>query len=280
MADVAAPAAAETQVTSAPVESAVPSVIDLKEDSLVRLPGNKEPVKYGEWFTGFQRKHTEATQARSSLQSQLRDAQAAMEQTRQEAERYRAALNLPQHREDPRKGLREKFSQLPYVKGEEAAQLYEAIANEIDGGRQQLQVRDQAIRLLATELTNVKNALGQVLQKNNIGDFYTKIGRYREELGLPEEANEFLAELYSAYEGDDLDSEFPNIAKKRVEQLTAMVNAMNKKRVEEARRNRFVPGKGGQGVPGKAGLPDTSKMNAKDTADALFEAMQSVGDDT
>lgn len=265
--------------TAAPAPAA-PSPVSIKDDLEVILPGNEKPVKWGEWFGNYQRKHTEATTARSSLQAQLKEAQGQIENTRREAERYRQALNLPQHREDPRKGIRDKVGQLAYLKGEDAANLYQSIAEEIDSSRQALSVRDEAIRLMAGEMSQLKQVLGQVLHRHNLGDFNTKIAKYREELGLPEEAQEYLSELYSAYEGDDLDSEFPNIAKKRIEQLQAMFRAVDKKRVEEARRAKFVPGKGGQGVPGKSGLPDTSKMSSKETADVLFEAMQAMGDPT
>lgn len=278
----APPSGQEVQPQGQPATDikAEPSVVELKEDMLVKLPGSDKPTKYGDWFRGFQGRYTEATQARSALQREVQAQRERLEALQQEAQRYRAALDLKPPQENPANKLREQLKGLPYLKGEEAAQLAEALYGEVEGTSKKLQVRDQAIRLLAQELVQMKEMLGGLTSRAAETDFQSKIERYRAQLGLPEESRDFLSELYSAYTGDQWDEEFPEVARQRWEQLQGLFTTLQKKRVEDARRARFIPGKGGQVTPGKGGPIDTSQMSAKEAADALFETFVRPGEDS
>lgn len=246
-----------------------PSYIDLKEDSLVRLPGNEKPVKYGEWFRDFQGKHTKATQDRSRFEKDLSSREAELKATREEVERYRQALGTPrQEKVDPGAA----FQELPYIKGQEAAQLARNFQSELERRDQNQTAILTVVKAMAQKMADQEAALNSVKGRFGQTDFKSKIAKYRADLELPDEAGEYLEELYSAYEGEDLDTEFPNIAKKRFEQLSAMVRQMDKKRFEAARQKPFVAGKGGNASPSKP--LDLSRMTSRETADTLWAAMQ------
>lgn len=245
---------------TATAEPSTPTPIELKDDSFVKLPGSDKPVKYGEWFRGFQGKYTQATQERERLKAEA-------ERWRQEAQK--SGQPRPQAPQNPKAALVEKLKALPYVNGQEAAELVDSISSDI-------QVRDQAIKLLAGKLGEVMQTVQQLNQRRGVEDFQSKIGKFHSELGFPPEAKDFLEILYSAYEGEDLDEQFPTIAREQWEKLQAIVRAQDRKRVEEAKQKRFVPAKGGFGSPSKP--LDTSRMSAKETADLLWDQLQAQGE--
>lgn len=249
--------------------STTPSVIELSDDSLVKFPGSDKPTKYGEWSRDFQAKHTKANQDRSRFEKDLSARDAELRSAREEMERYRAALGQPSQREKPDPGA--AFQDLPYVKGQEAAQLARQVQAEFDRRDKDQQTLLQVTKLIASKLAETQQALDSVKGRFATSDFQTKISKYQKELDLPEEAGEFLQELYSAYEGEDLDQEFPNIARKRWEQLSALVRTQDKKRLDAARQKHFTPGKGGQGTPSKP--LDMSRMTPKEIADTVFPSL-------
>ena len=117
--------------------------------------------------------------------------------------------------------------------------------------------------------------LVQGLQTNHVNtSFDSKISKWVADTGLPVEATDFAKELYLAYEGDDLDSEFPTILKNRWEQVVGLARAAEQKRIESARKLPFVPGRGGQGVPSKPLTDKLAKASPAQVADELWDAMQ------
>ena len=68
------------------------------------------------------------------------------------------------------------------------------------------------------------------------------LDKVRNDLGLPEAAQEWLQDLYAAYEGEDLEAEFPNLAQKRVDGLRKAFQESAKAQ-EDAVKSKQIPGK-------------------------------------
>ena len=103
-------------------------------------------------------------------------------------------------------------------------------------------------------------------------DFDGKISNWLKEGGYPSEAADLAKEIYLAYEGDDLDNEFPQIFANRWEQIQQIIDSQRKAKVEAARRP-LLPGRGGNGVASKPiGLKGNE--SSKQLADTLWDAMQ------
>lgn len=266
---VQASAQAENQgANPAAGSEATPSPVELKDDILVRLPNNKDAVKFGDWFKGYQAQHTKATQSLSKLQADFERVKQEREQERRELDGFRQAAGRQPSTPSPTQTLAEQLKGLPYLKGEEGAALLGRVQEEIQARDQKFGTAMGVIKMLAEKLQQTNQLVESMNNRFRTQDFDAKIGKYREDLGLPAEAKDFLTELYLAYEGDDLDSEFPNIARSRWEQIQSLVRAADRAKVAEARKNRFVPGKGGVGSPSKP--LDTSRMSPRELADAMW----------
>jgi hypothetical protein len=268
------PSGSSSSSTPAPNPNA-PSVIELSDDSLVRLPGQKEPVKYGDHYRNFQSQFTKKAQEAKQLQQRYQEA----ERQRQEYERRVREYESRNRSQQPNPGndLRNRLSQLQYLSGEDAAAVVEHLQQTHESAIQQ---RDAALALMAQQLIKINNVVKQLHSRSAGSDFDGKIARYVKDLGLPEEATELAKEIYLAYEGDDLDSEYPNILRTRWQQIEAAITASQKRKVDEARQRRpFLPGKGGQGSPSKP-LEGFSKASAKDIADHLWPGMVDGGIET
>lgn len=250
-----------------------PQPIQLTEESLVQLPGSEKPTKYGEWFRGFQSKHTKATTELAELQRKFQQIESERQRERQELDRFRQAANpQPQSRA---KSLLDQIRERSYLTGEDASTALENVLNEVGGGFQR---RDAALTLIANKLAQLDEVVNQLNNQHATQQFSSKIKAVLDKMGLPEEAMDLAQEIYLAYEGDNLDQEFPTIFENRWKQLQNLVNNINKAKVNEAKQRKFVPG---QGPVGSAGKPiDISRMGAKDTADLLWETMVNGGEDT
>lgn len=247
------------------------SPITLSDDMEVIPPGRDKPVKYGEYFKSFQSQFTKTAQERADLQRQLEAIKTERQRDTEELQRLRQSQQ-PAAGQDPRSTLISKIKSLPYLNGQDAAEVVESILGEVSSQQQALQMRDMAIRLLNQRFQELDKTVGQLSNQNNQAGFKSKMETFRTQLDLPVEAKEWLEELYLAYEGDDLDQEFPKIAKGRWEQLQTLLRAQDQNKVQQARTNRFTPPKGGNGTP-NAPL-DFSKMNPKQMADHLWASIQ------
>jgi len=76
------------------------------------------------------------------------------------------------------------------------------------------------------------------------------VQKVRDELGLPDhpEAKELLMDIYASHEGDDLDQEFPNIARRRIDGLRQMFRELDRQEAQRA-KERLIPGRGGNAAP-------------------------------
>lgn len=273
--DVQIPDGSSSTVGTAP---GTPQVIDLTDDSMVRVPGQKDPVKYGEYYRGFQSQFTRKAQeaARAAERSQQLE-QAIRE--RDERLAYFQRQQQSAQQAAPGQALREKLAQLPYLSGQQAAEVIEHVGGQFEQFGQALQERDAALVLLTRQLMQVNQVVNSLKDRTSTSDFDGKIHSYVESLGLPNEAEELAKEIYLAYEGDDLDDEFPQILRTRWEQIENAIRQRDRQKVEAARRGPFVPGKGGAGTPSSP-LNNLSRASARDIAESLWPGMVDGGPET
>jgi len=254
--------------------------ISLSDDSLVTFKGVDKPVKFGEHYRGLQSQLTKTAQERSRLQQELERVKSEQARYQQASQQRQQGMGTQQARQA---SIAEQLRSLPYLNGNEAARVVESIESQIGDMRSGSQQQIQALAVLAYQLKQMQDQQRELVQQRRMTDFQGKLGKWREELNLPEAEGiqDWLHETYVAYEGDDLDERFPDIAKKRWEQLAAAVRASDKRRAEELRKQRFVPGKGGEARPSKGLDERLDRASPKEAADILFENfVAGAGDST
>lgn len=262
--------AGDQGVTPTQTPAAEPTPIELRDDSLVKIPGSDKPVKYGEHYRGLQGQLTRASQRAAELERKYAQAEAVAREREQQLQRY----NTPREQHvNPAADLVGKLKSLAYLTGEDAASMVETIVNQVGQFGTEFQRRDAAIMLLYNQIKRMSDQVNG-LQSNHLNSsFESKISRWVGDLGLPVEATDFAKELYLAYEGEGLDDEFPTILKNRWEQITGLSRKAEQARIAQARQLPFVPGKGGQGVPSKPLTDRLAKASPKEVADELWDAM-------
>lgn len=247
-----------------PSQSAEPSVLEISDPNvLIKYPGADKPVKFSEYGRQFQAQATRAQQERARIAAELQR-EREMRQ-RYEAERQRAQGQNQGAEQDPYEQLR----QLPYLSGEQAAGVIQNIATQIGQ-------RDQIILGLAKELQKVQRIVSGLNETHSSQAFDAKISKFLQDGGYDPEWADFAKELYLAYEGDDLDYEFPNILAKRIEQAERLLTKRREAAVRAAKPAPFLPGRGGDGRPSKP-LQLNPAASAKETADMLWESLQRSG---
>jgi hypothetical protein len=237
---------------------AEPSVIDIDENALIRVKGSDKPVKYGDHVKGFQSQFTKASQRAAALERQLQAREAEFKRYQQEREQAQRPNSQP----DPYAAI----EQLQYLSGKDAANLARQI-------RQDLSQRDQIHMATFKKLQQLDQVLNGLTRNQANTAFENKISKWLSEGGYGEEYADFAKELYVAYEGDDLDEQFPSILKSRVDQLRKAITAETQAKLRQARPNPFVPGKGGVSGPSKP-LEFKGNESAKEMADRLFDTFR------
>ena len=253
-----------------------PTIFDLSDDSLVRVKGQGEPVKFGELSKRQQADYTRKTQQAQQLQ-----ATAARERQQLAAERSRLegiAASLVQRQQgrggeqvDP---FMAELGAAEFIDGKTAVKLVQALQS---GGFEPIanaiKERDKVISQLYQHVVQLSNTVKEMGGRFGQTDFDGKINRWLEEGGYPAEAADLAKEIYLAYEGEDLDNEFPQIFQQRWNQIQSILDKQRQAKVEAARRQPMLPGRGGNGAASKPiGLKGNE--NAKTLADTLWDAMQ------
>jgi hypothetical protein len=244
---------------------AEPQVIEIAdENALIKAPGLDKPVKYSEHVKGFQSQFTKASQRAAQLEKQLQERDARLKQIEaQQAQAARQTQNQGQN------DVYAALEALPYLDGKQAAEVVRGIASE-------LQQRDQFLAGMARYIKQMEAKVSQLYENHTTSNFDSKITKVIGDLGYGPEFTDLAKEIYLAYEGDDLDAEFPNILKQRVDQVEQAIEARKRAALERNRQNRFVPGKGGQAGPNKP-LQFKGNESAKDIAETLFATFQGSG---
>lgn len=243
-----------------PTTPAEPTVYDLKDDALVRVNGQGEPVKFSA-IRGFQSQWTKASQEAARLKQQLteRDNRLRQIEQAQQQERQRQAAGQSQD-------FYSQLRQAPYLTGEDAAGFFERIESGWE-------TRDKISLALVKKVQDLERTLSGLNESHVGSQFDSKIQRWVGELGLPPEASDLAKEIYLAYEGDDLDNEFPTILRNRWEQMVRVIQASQAAKVAANRKQPFIPGKGGGTGPSR-GLQLDPRMSASQVADELWPMFQ------
>jgi uncharacterized protein YukE len=231
--------------------------LDIDENRLIRIKGSDKPVKFGDHVRTFQSQWTKAAQEAARLKQ-------ALTQRDQELQRIRNAAQGNQgNGQGQSEDVLSKLKALPYLSGEQAVEVVSQIGDQI-------KQRDMITLALLKQVQTMKNQLGQVYGNYQTAGFDSKISRFMEQEKIPKELAQRVKELYTAYEGDDLDQEFPAILRGWYEDINKVLDA-NRQAAVRAARNPFLPGKGGNGSPSK---PLTFKGNESPKAitDALWNS--------
>lgn len=239
-------------------ESNSPEPIDLSDvNRLVKLPGVEKPVKWSDHVKGFQSQFTKASQEVARLKAAMAERDRQIEAYRQSQQQAQA-----QPQNQAQNDVYGQLRALPYLSGERAAEVIEGIGA-------QFQQRDQ-ILLAALKQMKQMQQIVMNLQENHTGTaFENKISNWLREGDYPEGIKEWAKELYLAYEGDDLDQEFPNILAKRWAEVQSAIKAQQTAKVNAARKAPFIPGKGGNTGPSK-GLEIKPDASPQEIADLLW----------
>lgn len=230
-----------TDSQQATTDSSAPDVYDLTDgERLIRVKGSDKPVKFSDHVRGFQSQFTKASQEVSRLKQQIAERDRQIQAHQQAVQQQQSQPSNTQNSNDVYGQLRA----LPYLSGERAAEVIEGISG-------QFQQRDQ-ILLAALKQMQQMQKIVMNLQENHTGAaFDAKISNWLKEGNYPDGLNDWAKELYLAYEGDDLDQEFPNILAKRWSEVQKAIEASKAAKVNAARKVPFIPGKGGNTGPSK-----------------------------
>ena len=237
---------------------AEPQAIDLDENALIRIKGSNKPVKFGEHVRGFQSQFTKASQKAAELERQLQARDAQLQ--RYEQARQRAS----QQGQQP--DVFESLRALPYLKGEDAVEIVQSIG-------QQIQQRDQVLLAALQQMQQMQRVLSGLNDTSTEASFDAKITRFLSEGGYDAGLKNFAKELYVAYEGDDLDQDFPRILKERLDEIQTVLDTQKQAKLRAARGMPFVPGKGGQAGPSKP-LTLAPDASPRMIADQLWDQLQ------
>jgi hypothetical protein len=252
-----------------PVGGTPSDAIALTPESLIRVPGQDQPVKYSDFIGGyvpkadFTRAQQRVAAERDALQRQMQ------EQEQRFATAARALLARLQGGGtaagapgapggaggNALDAMLAGLESQPYVDGATAANLLRNLVQQnVLPLATALKQRDQALKLLFERLQAIDGTVGQLRNQTTNEEFQAKLAKARSDLRLPDDpvVNELLQDVYLSHEGEDLDQEFPNMVKARFEGLRKLIRDLDKREAEEARAARIgIPGKGGQAVPGR-----------------------------
>jgi len=255
--------AADSGAGGNPAPVADPTPIELSDDALIKVKGSDKPVKFGEHVRGFQSQFTKASQRAAQLERQLQEHQAKVKAYEQQLQQRQSQQGGQQ--EDVFAALR----QLPYLSGEDAVEVVQSIG-------EQIRQRDQVLMGALRKIQQMEQLVGGLTQNYSTTSFDQKINRWLSEGGYPPEAANLAKEIYLAYEGDDLDDEFPRIFEQRWNEITKIIEARKAAAVQAARRPAFVPGKGGAAGPSKP-LEMKPNATAKEIAEQLWGSWNETG---
>jgi len=237
--------------------------VALSPESYIRVPGQDRPVKYSDFINGYVSK-ADFTRAQQRIAAERDAAQKSAKDT--EAKFANAARQVLARLGQGGQGnaqpapnsLQAVLGQLeaqPYVDGPTAAGLFRnLIESNVLPLANAIKQRDQVLDLLYKRLQALDGNVSTLRNRTTNEEFMGRLAKVRGELALPEDpvVGEFLQDIYLSYEGEDLDQEFPRMAKERFDALRTLFREMDRREADEARNARVgIPGKGGAATPGK-----------------------------
>ena len=234
----------------------------------------------GAWPAEVQAEFTKKTQAlaeeRRGWENDRFQQQQQMQQYQQQLQQYANQMQQQQHQSQQQghaaqqQGLLDQLRTMPYLDGNTAAQLMERIMGEgISPLQQQLQQRDQTLAQMHKEYKALKEQVGSSQTRNAEAELNGRFQTLREEHGLPDEpwANDYLKDVYFSHEGKDLNKQYPEMVRTRLETMRKGFREMDR-RVAEKAKTTALPFKGGEAslTSGK----DGGYKTAQERADELW----------
>jgi len=221
-----------------------------------------ESSSSGSWPADAQAEYTRKTQAlaeerkqwESERTKQTQQLQQYAQQMQQQQYARQAAQNQAQSQQQGQQSqsnMLDQLRQMPYLDGNTAEQLMERMVNEgINPLNQALQQRDQALAKLYKDYKELRDNVGASQGKQAEKDLDTRFLKIREEQGLPDSdvVNELMRDVYYSHEGDTLDTEYPEMLRKRWEGIQKAVRDADRAAAKVAKESPF-PSKGGQVSP-------------------------------
>jgi len=222
------------------------------------------------WSPAQQAEYTKKTQAladdrkswegeRSQQQQQLQHyAQQLQQQAASGQQQQRnAQQNQQQGAIRQQDTMLDQLSKMAYLDGPTAAELMRRMMTEgIQPLQQKLQQRDQALAHIYRDYKSLRDVVGKSYGKQAERDLDTRFSEIRNAQGLPDEEviREIMQDVYYSHEGDDLNREFPEMVRKRLDGLRKTFRDMDRKTAAAAKKSPF-PSKGGEASPvaGKTG---------------------------
>lgn len=248
---------------SAPAVASTPSEVEVDENTPIRIKGQEKPFSYKD-VRGFQAQFTRASQEAARLKQELQKEKTQRESF--EKQRQQAAQG---QQPNPADQLLGQIKSLPYLSGEQAANV---IGQIINGTGEQLRQRDAILYAALQQMKQMRDTLQTLNQSHVTSAFDGKINRWLKDGGYPVDSDtiELAKTIYLAHEGEDLDQEFPTIFKNYWERLNRSVTAQREGAARKAREARqFVPGKGGAAGPSSP-LGLKGNESPKDIAEKLW----------
>jgi hypothetical protein len=235
----------------------------------------------GAWPAEVQAEYTKKTQAladdRKSWESERSQQQQQLQQYAQQLQQQ-AAAGQQQQRNAQQQGttqqsqdtMLDQLSKMAYLDGPTAAELMRRMMTEgIQPLQQQLQQRDQALAQIYRDYKSLRDVVGKSYGKQAEQDLDTRFSEIRNEQGLPDEEviREIMQDVYYSHEGEDLNKQFPEMVRKRLDGLRKTFRDMDRKTAAAAKKSPF-PSKGGESSPvaGKTG----GYKSPQDRADELW----------
>lgn len=250
-----------TDTGTTTTQTSTPEPLDFtgdKANGFIRVAGQKDPVKFSDYVRGFQSQWTKSAQEAARLKQQLAEREKEIQRYNQEREQASQQTSGDD--------VYAALEKLPYLNGKQAVEVVKAIHG-------QLQQRDMILMAALKQMQRMQQIVGGLHQNSTNSAFEAKISKWLTDGGYPPEAADLAKEIYLAYEGDDLDQEFPRIFKDRWEQTERIFEARRQAKINAARKQPFLPGKGGQTGPTKP-LQLDPKASPKDIADLLWSNLQ------
>jgi hypothetical protein len=184
-------------------------------------------------------------EGRQKWYSQQQQLQHQQQQYQQQQSRQQATAAQP----NPTNELLTQLREMQYLDGPTAATLVERIMQEgINPLSQAIHQRDQALAHLYKEYKSVKEGLGQHTSAKAETEMSQRFVKLREDHQLPDEpwVNEYLQDVYYSHEGNDLNTEYPNMVRQRLDTMRKGFREMDRKAAETARSQSSFPAKGGE----------------------------------
>lgn len=253
--------------------------IPLTADSMVLLPGQSQPVKWGDHSQSYIPKSELATHQQAAVASFLKQLVAAKQKQNQNPNANRGQQPGGRtERVDPFADMRD----LPLVDGKSLTSALERMQTEGIGPLYEWAAKaNQVIDALSKKISLTEKATGSLAEERSATEFQGKMKAAAMQVAkdmLPginladhPVVEEFVQDVYLSYDPRDpkLEQEFGSLLKSRLDGLFKLANALNQSKLRTAREQRRLFLKPG-GQPKQANGQPAERLTHKQIARNLF----------